>query len=62
MWAVLTVAAAVLSLNTRIESDIKQLDGSEPEVINAEKTFMRPGEGRVDRRSLWLQAVLLRRR
>lgn len=39
LWAVLTVAAAVLSLNTRIESDIKQLDGSEPEVINAEKNF-----------------------
>jgi len=39
LWAVLTVAAVVLSLNTRIESDIKQLDGSEPEVINEEKNF-----------------------
>jgi len=29
----------VLSLNTRIESDVKQLDGSEPEVLNAEKNF-----------------------
>jgi len=39
LWAVLTVAALVLSLNTRIESDVKQLDGSEPEVLNAEKNF-----------------------
>lgn len=39
LWAVLTVAAAVLSFNVRIESDIKQLDGSGPEVVNAEKNF-----------------------
>ena len=39
LWAVLTVAAAVLSFNVRVESDIKQLDGSGPEVINAEKNF-----------------------
>ena len=39
LWAVLTVAAAVLAVNVRIESDIKQLDGSGPEVINAEKNF-----------------------
>jgi len=39
LWAVLTVAAGVLSFNVRVESDIKQLDGSGPEVINAEKNF-----------------------
>ena len=39
LWAVLTVAATVLSFNVRIESDIKQLDGSGPEVVNAEKNF-----------------------
>ncbi|OGW25118.1 MAG: hypothetical protein A2X59_13310 [Nitrospirae bacterium GWC2_42_7] len=39
LWAVLTIAALALSMNTRIESDIKQLDGSEPEVLNAEKRF-----------------------
>jgi uncharacterized protein len=39
LWAVLTVAAAVLSFHVRIESDIKQLDGSGPGVVNAEKNF-----------------------
>ncbi|PKL52642.1 MAG: hypothetical protein CVV37_00135 [Nitrospira bacterium HGW-Nitrospira-1] len=39
LWAVLTLAAIVLSFNVRIESDIKQLDGSGPEVVNAEKNF-----------------------
>ncbi len=39
IWALLTVAAFILSFTVRFDSDVKKLDGSEPKVLQAEQTF-----------------------
>lgn len=39
IWAVLTIAALVLSFSVRFDSDVKKLDGSGPEVLQAEQRF-----------------------
>ncbi len=39
VWVVLTLAALVLSLSVKFDSDVKKLDGSAPEVIQAEQRF-----------------------
>ncbi len=39
IWAVLTVAALVLSFSVQFDSDVKKLDGSAPEVLQAEQRF-----------------------
>ena len=39
IWVVLTVAALVLSLSVKFDSDVKKLDGSAPEVLQAEQRF-----------------------
>lgn len=39
LWVVSVIAAAILSFNIKFDSNIRQLDGSAPEIINAEKNF-----------------------
>jgi predicted RND superfamily exporter protein len=39
LWALSTLALLVLSFGVRFESDVKRLDGSEPEVLQAEERF-----------------------
>ena len=39
IWAVLTAGALYLGLSVRFDSDVKKLDGSEPGVLQAERTF-----------------------
>jgi predicted RND superfamily exporter protein len=39
VWVVLTLAALVLSLSVKFDSDVKKLDGSAPEVMQAEQRF-----------------------
>ncbi len=39
VWVVLTIAALVLSFSVKFDSDVKKLDGSAPEVLQAEQRF-----------------------
>jgi len=39
IWAVLTAAALVLSFSVQFDNDVKRLDGSAPEVLQAEQRF-----------------------
>ena len=39
IWLLLTAAALVLSFSVQFESDVKKLDGSAPEVLQAEQRF-----------------------
>jgi len=38
-WAIVTSVFSILSLSVSIDSDLKKLDGSEPEVLRAERSF-----------------------
>ncbi len=39
IWAIVTVIFFILSLSVKLDSDVKKLDGSGPEVLQAERSF-----------------------
>ncbi|MFA5845463.1 MAG: hypothetical protein WC855_01050 [Thermodesulfovibrionales bacterium] len=46
-WALLTLAALFFSFNIKFDSEVTRLDGSEPEVLRAEKNFYDTWGGKI---------------
>ncbi len=53
IWAIVTVIFFILSLSVKLNSDVKRLDGSEPEVLQAERSFHEAWGGKTN------QAILV---
>jgi predicted exporter len=53
IWAVVTVIFFVLSLSIKLDSDVRKLDGSGPEVLQAERSFHDVWGGKIN------QAILV---
>jgi predicted exporter len=61
IWAVVTIIFFILSLSIKLDSDVKKLDGSGPEVMRAEKSFHAVWGGKTNQAILWSRAKASRK-